>query len=83
MFAVFVHVDANCMNSYRALKAKEVELALAALQERLEHCPRDNGQHVIVLDHGIVIARGAPKDIQRNPAVIAAYLGAEEEEVAG
>jgi hypothetical protein len=38
------------MNSYRALKAKEVELALAALQERLEHCPRDNGQHVIVLD---------------------------------
>jgi hypothetical protein len=38
------------MNSYRALKAKEVELALAALQERLEQCPRANGQHVIVLD---------------------------------
>jgi hypothetical protein len=37
------------MNSYRALKAKEVELALAALQERLEQCPRMNGQHAIVL----------------------------------
>lgn len=38
------------MNSYRALKAKEVELALAALQERLERCPRKNGQHALVLD---------------------------------
>jgi hypothetical protein len=38
------------MNSYRALKAKEVELALAALQERLEQCPRANGQHEIVLE---------------------------------
>lgn len=38
------------MNSYRALKAKEIELALAALQERLEQCPRTNGQHVIVLE---------------------------------
>lgn len=38
------------MNSYRALKAKEVELALVALQERLEQCPRANGQHVMVLE---------------------------------
>jgi hypothetical protein len=45
----FVHADVNCMNSYRALKAKEVELALAALQDRLEQCSRTNGQHVIVL----------------------------------
>jgi hypothetical protein len=44
------HADVNRMNSYRALKAKEVELALAALQERLEKCPRANGQHVIVLE---------------------------------
>lgn len=39
--------------------------------------------HVIVLDHGDVIARGTPKEIQTNVSVIAAYLGADEEEIAG
>jgi branched-chain amino acid transport system ATP-binding protein len=38
--------------------------------------------HVIVLDHGDVIARGEPKEIQSNTSVIAAYLGTDEEELA-
>lgn len=48
-FADFAPVDVKRMNSYRALKAKEVELSLAALQERLAQCPRVNGQHAVVL----------------------------------
>ena len=32
---------------------------------------------VTVLDHGVRIAEGTPREIQTNPAVIDAYLGAE------
>src|SRR5208337_1506230 len=45
------------------------------LVEHLMRAVMSLSQRVIVLDHGIKIAEGLPKDVSRQEAVITAYLG--------
>jgi branched-chain amino acid transport system ATP-binding protein len=35
---------------------------------------------VVVMDYGVVIASGTPQAVSHNPAVLAAYLGLDDDE---
>lgn len=65
----------------RYLNAITEQLDLATIM--VEHdmgLVMDLADRVVVVDFGTQIATGAPEDIQRNPAVLRAYLGDAGEE---
>jgi ABC-type branched-subunit amino acid transport system ATPase component len=71
------------------LNAAEMEFLLGRLEQMrsrgitvlvVEHnmdLVMNVAQRVFVMDHGVALFEGAPRDVQANPAVIAAYLGGE------
>ena len=70
----------DVMDLLRTLRRRGMTVLLVEhdLRAVMDLCDR-----ITVLDHGIRIAEGTPSEIQSNPAVVEAYLGAAMESEAG
>jgi branched-chain amino acid transport system ATP-binding protein len=72
--------ESNAMSDLLIDIAKETGTSILLIEHHM-HVVMEISDHVVVLDYGQEIAEGPPEKVRHDPAVIAAYLGVEEEEI--